>query len=105
MQIRPVSPVMALTHLGVPLSTILWSSLFVPADVNRDRLEIEKHEIIDAFFRDRSKVYICGSPQLSDGVKRAFVSIWAGHESKTEKEGWEWMLGEGKERFATDVFL
>lgn len=42
---------------------------------------------------------------MSDGVKSAIVGIWAEHEAKTEEEGWEWMRGEGKERFATDVFL
>jgi sulfite reductase alpha subunit-like flavoprotein len=71
----------------------------------RDRIELEKAEFIDAFFNSKSNVYICGSPQLSDGVKRAFVSIWAEHEGKTEEEAREWMRNDGKDRFATDVFL
>lgn len=60
---------------------------------------------MDSFFNHKSKVYICGSPQLSDGVKKAIVSIWSEHEGKTDEEGWEWMRGDGKERFAIDVFL
>jgi sulfite reductase alpha subunit-like flavoprotein len=86
-------------------SAHLSSSLQLEADDCRDRIKSEKAEFIDAFFRQGSKVYICGSPQLSEGVKQAVVSIWAEHEGKTEEEGWAWMRGKGMERFATDVFL
>ena len=65
----------------------------------------EKTGFINSFFGDGAKVFICGSPQLSDGVKKAIVFIWAEHEGKTDEEGWEWMRGDGKDRFATDVFL
>jgi len=75
------------------------------ADNSRDRILSERAEFIDAFFKQGSKVYICGSPQLSEGVKQAIVSIWSEYEGKTEEEGSEWMRGEGKERIATDVFL
>jgi len=81
------------------------SLLQLEADEGRDQILSERAEFIDAFFRRGSKVYICGSPQLSKGVKQAVASIWADHEGKTISEGWEWMRGEGKERLATDVFL
>ena len=87
------------------MSTYLASSLQIEADDCRDRILSEKAEFIDAFFNRGAKVYICGSPQLSEGVKEAIVSIWAEYEGKTGEEGWEWVRGEGKERFATDVFL
>jgi len=85
----------------IPVSTLLQ----LEADDCRDRIISERAEFIDAFLKQGSKVYICGSPQLSEGVKQAIVSIWSEYEGKTEEEGWEWMRGEGKERIATDVFL
>lgn len=71
----------------------------------RNRIIAERADFVDSFFKHGAKVYICGSPQLSDGVKQAVVTIWSEHEGKTEEEGWEWMRADGKDRFATDVFL
>lgn len=72
---------------------------------SRDRIQSDTAEFSRLFFDQGAKVYICGSPQLSEGVKKTIVTIWADHESKSEDAGWEWMRGEGRDRFATDVFL
>jgi hypothetical protein len=84
---------------------LVSASLQLEAHDCRDRIISERAEFIDAFFKQGSKVYICGSPQLSEGVKQAIASIWSEYEGKTKEEGWEWMRGEGQERIATDVFL
>lgn len=65
----------------------------------------ERKAFVASFFDEGAKVYICGSPALADAVKKTVVAIWAEHEGRSEDEGWEWMRGEGKDRFATDVFL
>lgn len=65
----------------------------------------DKEAFVRSFFDDGAKVFICGAPVLAEGVKKAIVAIWAEHEGKTAEQGWEWMRGEGSDRFATDVFL
>lgn len=70
----------------------------------RDRILHDK-TAFQAAFDAGAKVYICGSPNLADGVKLAIVKLWAQMHGKSEEEAWEWMRGDGWDRFATDVFI
>ena len=50
-------------------------------------------------------MYICGSPALAEGVKKAMIRVWCERKGKDEVTGREWLNSLGKDRLATDVFI
>lgn len=74
----------------------------------QDRIWKDKQEVAD-IFRNHGKIFVCGSPSVSNAVKDVCKKIYAdireqNGEKKTDEEMQEWFDGLDKERFATDVF-
>ena len=72
--------------------------------IDRDRIYHDREDLTP-IFKAGGKIYICGSPALAEGVKKVMVKIWCERKEESEENGWKWLQGLGKERFATDVFV
>lgn len=68
----------------------------------RDRLWHDREEVRE-LWDGGARVYVCGSWQVGEGVKRMFGEILFG-EGATDAESAQWFDSVRNERYATDVF-
>jgi sulfite reductase alpha subunit-like flavoprotein len=71
--------------------------------IYRDRISYDRADIRELFVQG-AKVYLCGSPALADGVKKACIRLYAEEKNASEEDAQEWFKDVESQRFATDVF-
>jgi len=74
----------------------------------QDRMLKDKQDIVD-LWEQGAKVFLCGSPGMVEGVKKAAVQLVGEYKERegsqaTEEESETWLRGLRNERISVDVF-